>query len=205
MPAPLTSPEDHVNDALVRIGVKWRIGSIYGGSAPAKLALDIYSQTRDALLQSQDWGFAERDISLTLLKAAPPGGYVPPTVWTTSFPALPWRYEYDYPDDAIKVRSIRRSELLLPNYDPKPNVWRTANDNTLPGGPQIILCNVADAIAVYTAQVTDPLSWEPLFSEQLCAAIARRLAPALTNLDTARIAASDEVNEANLAEKRQGG
>ncbi len=205
MAAPHTSPEDHVNDALVRIGVKWRVGSLYDGSAASKLALDIYSQTRDALLQSQDWGFAERDIVLTLLKTAPPGGYVPPTVWTTAYPALPWRYSYDYPDDSIKVRSIRRSELLIPNYDPKPNVWRTANDNTYDPPIQVILCNVADAIAVYTAQVTDPTAWEPLFSEQLCAAIARRLAPGLASLDLAKIAASDEVNEATLAEKRQGG
>ncbi len=205
MAVALQSPEDLLNDALVRIGIKWRIGSIFEGSAASKLSLDIYSQTLDATLQSQDWGFAERDISLTLQKTAPPGGYVPPIVWDNTYPPLPWRYQYDYPDDAIKIRSLRRSEILIPNFDPKPNVWRTANDMTLTPPAQVVLCNVADAIAVYTARVTDPTNWEPLFTEQLCAALARRLAPALSGLDVAKIAASDEVNEANLAEKRQGG
>ena len=72
----LTAPEDLINNALARIGYKLRIGSIYEGSAAAKKALDVYGQARDGLLRQNDWGFAERNIAMTLLKSAPalPGG-----------------------------------------------------------------------------------------------------------------------------------
>ncbi len=198
----LQSPEDVVNNALVRSGYKMRIGSLYDGSAASKCALDIYGQTRDELLRSADWGFAERDVALTLLKTAPAGGYVSPIVWSSTYPILPWRYEYAYPADALKVRSVRRTTFFLPDYDPKPNVWRVANDQSV--NAQVILCNVASAILVYTGQVTDPLAWEPSFTETLCASLARRLGPALVNLDAAKVEAGDEVATKQMAEAKEG-
>lgn len=205
MPLSLSAPEDVVNDALVRIGYKMRIGSLYEGSVASKVALDIYSQTRDELLRASDWGFAERDTALSLLLTAPPGGYVPPQVWAPGgFPILPWRYEYAYPADALKVRSIRRSAIFLPDYDPKPNVWRIANDTIASVEQRVILCNVASAIAVYTAQITNPLEWEPDFAEALSASLGRRLAPALSSLDVAKLEAGDEVAGMAMAERLQG-
>jgi hypothetical protein len=200
----LQSPEDVVNNALVRSGYKMRIGSLYDGSAASKCALDIYGQTRDELLRSADWGFAERDVVLAVLKIAPAGGYVPPTVWSSTYPILPWRYEYQYPLDVLKVRSIRRTTVFLPDYDPKPNVWRVANDKSFVPPQQVILCNVANAILVYTGQVTDPLTWEPSFTETLCASLARRLGPALVNLDAAKVEAGDEVATRQMAEAKEG-
>ena len=90
----IQSPEDLLNNTLVRLGFKLRIGSIWEGSEQAKKALDIYVQTRDTLLRDGDWPFAERDVQPTLLKAAPPNGYVPPTVWSSAYPPLPWANEY---------------------------------------------------------------------------------------------------------------
>lgn len=213
MPLSLQSPEDICNDALVRIGWKGaRIGSLYDGSEAAKKALDIYAQTRDMLLRWQDWGFAERNVTLTLLLSAPIPGYVPgATPWTPGIhPILPWRYEYAYPVDALKVRSIRRAEIFLRNYDPTPKVWRVANDPALvdpdgaPSGQQVILCDVANAILVYTGQVTDPADWESEFAETLAASLGRRLAPALTGLDAAKLEAADEQTSGAMAETRQG-
>lgn len=199
MPLSLASPEDIANNALVRIGYKLRIGSIYDGSEASKKILDIYAQTRDALLRSDDWGFAERNVPLSLLKTAPPGGYVS-IIWSDAYPILPWRYEYAYPDDTLEVRSIRSSPVLIPNFDPKPNVWRIANASNR----RVILSNVVNAILIYTGQVTDPLQWEPLFTETLCASLGRRLAPVLSSLDVAKLEAGDEVAAATIGERIQG-
>lgn len=205
MSAVFTSPEDCVNDALVRIGYKRRIGNIYEGSAAAKVALDIYSQTRDAMLRDGDWGFARRDISLTLLKSAPIGGYIPPTVWSNIYPPVPWPYEYTYPGDCLKIRNIITPPLFIPNYDPRSSNYVVANDTAYSPARKVILCNVGPAALMrYTGQVTDPSTWEPLFSEALSAALARRLAPALANLETEKAEAADEQVQTATAEMTQG-
>lgn len=175
----ITSPEDVVNLALVRIGFNLRIGSLYEGSIASKKALDVYSQTRDELLRSKDWGFAERNISMTLLKQAPPFGYIPPNVWNTSNPSLPWFFEYEYPDDCLKVRSIRQSPIFVINYDPEPIEFSIENDNYYVPAKKVILCNVPNAILTYTGQVTNPTTWEPDFVEVLVSVIGRTLAPSL--------------------------
>lgn len=204
MPLSLAAPEDLVNDALVRTGIRWRVGSLYDGSPPAKCALDIYSQTRDELLRSEDWGFAERDLSLLVLKTAPPGGYFPPTTWNSTYPIPPWRYEYAYPVDCLKVRAIRPQPLIIPEPDPRPHVWRLANDASLLPPAQVILTDVVQAILVYTGQVTNPLLWEPLFVETLIAALSRRLAPALATLDLEKLEGADEAGAKMMAAEKQG-
>lgn len=204
MPASLTSPADVVNNALTRIGYKLRVGSLFDGSEAASNALDIYAQTRDEILRQNDWGFAERNVSLTLLKSAPAGGYVPPTVWTTAYPALPWLYSYQYPDDCLKVRALKPSPIFLQSYDPQPYVFNLANDNSYTPPKKVVLCNVVDAILVYTGQVTDPTTWEADFGEGFCAALGRRLAAGLGLADMLKIAIPDEANTMAVAEREQG-
>ena len=126
MPSSVTSPADVLNVTLRRIGYKGRVGNLYDGSLAAKRALDIYGQTRDELLRQNDWGFAERNLDMTLLKQAPKGGYIPPTLWTPAYPPLPWLYEYARPGDCLKIRSIKAVPLFLPNMDPQPIVFTEA-------------------------------------------------------------------------------
>jgi hypothetical protein len=204
MPLSLAAPEDICNAALGRLGWKFRIGSLWDGATATKAALDIYGQTRDELLRSKDWGFAERIVSLTLLKTAPPGGYTPVTPWTAAYPILPWRYEYLYPGDTLKVRSIRAQPILIPPFAPRPKVFRVANDPTLTPPAQVILTDVVNAILVYTGQVTDPLAMEPMFLEELVASLARRLAPVVANLDAAKVEAGDEAAAMQAAESKEG-
>src|ERR1700678_247930 len=127
----VSNPADAVNVALTRIGYKGRrIGSLFDGSIAAKTALDLYGQTRDALQRQNDYGFCERNISLTLLKQAPAGGYFPPNAWNGAVnPAPPWSYEYAWPDNALKIRSVKPVPLFVQNYDPRPNVFAVENDN----------------------------------------------------------------------------
>lgn len=202
MPASLQSPADVVNASLVRIGYKLRLGSLYDGSMAAKRALDIYSQTRDEILRQNDWQFAERNVQLTLLKQAPPTGYV--LGWTSAYPPLPWIFQYDWPQDCIKIRSLKSSPAFIPNFDPQPNIYGLANDNSYTPAAKVILCNVPSAILTYTGQITDPSVWEADFTESLCAALGRRLAPVLVGLDAAKLGAQDEQAAMNVAETEEG-
>lgn len=195
------NPADLCNLALVRMGyTKGRVGSLYDGSQAAKKFLDVYGQTRDELLRSSDWGFAERNIVMTMLKQAPAAGYIPPAVWNpANNPPLPWLYEYAYPADCLKVRAVKNVPLFVPNFDPQPNVISIANDNALNPPQRVVLCNVPLAVMVYTGQITDPLTWDVQFIETFAAALARHVTPGLMGAEAAKMEAADEANEAGKA------
>ena len=204
MIAPVQSPADVVNLALVRIGYKKQIGSLYDGSLAARVALTIYAQTRDELLRSEDWGFAERNISLDLLKQAPANGFYPPGQWSNAYPPIPWLYEYAYPADCLKVRAVRPQPLFVMDFDPQPFVWTVQNDNSLNEPDKVILCNADSAILTYTGRLTNPADWEADFTEAFAAAMARRLAPITVGLDAAKMEASDEQQAKSIADDVQG-
>ena len=204
MVASVQSPADIVNLSLARIGYPKRIGNLYDGSAAATKALTLYAQTRDELLRQFDWGFAERSVNLTLLKSAPANGYVPPVYWTPAYPILPWMYEYAYPSDCLKVRSIRATPPILINPDPQANLFSVDNDVALTPPVKVILANVQNAILVYTGQITDPAQWEADFVEALAASLGRRLAPSLVNMDFTKLEVQDEEVAKRIAEAGVG-
>jgi hypothetical protein len=205
MPASVTSPADMINLSLRRIGYKLRVGSLYDGSNAAKTALDIYAQTRDAALVENDWDFAERNITMTLLKSAPVNGYVPPNVWNPATNPPPgYLFEYAYPSDSLKVRAVKPVPLFVVNFDPQPNRFFLANDNYFTPTQKVILCDVPNANLVYTGQVTDPTVWEPGFIEALAAALGRRLVPSLMGLNAIQPAAADEQQSLAIASVEQG-
>ena len=208
MTASVQSVADIANIALSRIGHPIRLGTLYDGSVAAKKILDIYSQTRDELLRQEDWEFSERTVALTLLKSAPAAGYIPPTVWSSSYPPLPWLFEYAYPTDCLKLRVVKPQPFFLPVVDPQPNVFRIVNDSTQTPA-RVILCNVQSAIANYTAQVTDPTAWDVGFVEAMVASLCRRLAPVLGQIDQGKAEvqkaeAGDEQVSTVTALNRQG-
>ena len=204
MPSSIQTPADLVNMSLARIGYKMPMGSLYDGSEAARVSLRIYAQTRDELLRQDDFDFAERSISMTLLKQAPDGGYIPPAVWSNAYPALPYLFEYAYPADCLKVRAIKPQAIFVMDFDPQPVVYTTANDNTYNPVQQVILCNVPNAIMVYTAQVTDLTAWDVDTVESFAAALGRRLAPVLVGLKALQPLAADEQAAFGVAEKEQG-
>ncbi len=205
MPASVSSPADVINLSLTRIGFKDRVSSLYEGSAQAIQALDIYAQTRDAVLRNGNWGFAQRNVMLTLLKSAPAGGYFPSTPWDPATnPPLPWLFSYTYPSDCLKVRSVKSATGFLPNIDPSPNLYGLDNDNDYTPPRKVILCNLADALMVYTGQVTDPATWEADFVEEVAAALGRRLVPVLMGASSGLGPAQDEAVSKQIAETNQG-
>lgn len=202
MPASVQNPADIVNLALERIGYNRRVGSLYDGSDAANAALTIYAQTRDQLLRQNDWGFAQRTLSLTLLKAAPANYFDAPWNPATN-PPPPWLYEYAYPGDAIKIRAVKPQPLFLFNPAPQPYLFNVYNDNATEAAAKTILCNIGDAIAVYTGQVLDPSQMEPDFIEAFAAALGRRMSPLLIP-SSAQNAAQDEMISSKIAEREQG-
>jgi hypothetical protein len=201
----ITSPADMLNLSLARIGKKEFIGNLFEGSEAARVALRIYSETRDEMLRAFDWGFAERNANLTLLKFAPAGGYFPPNAWNpANNPPPPWAFEYVYPSDCLKIRSVKPVPLFVQNFDPQPNVFAIQNDNTFVPAQKVILCNVPSAMMVYTGQVTDPQTWEADFIDAFAGKLGLRLAPALANMDAAKFEASDAAQSTATAEMEQG-
>lgn len=202
--ASVQNPQDLVNNALRRVGYKKRIGNLYDGSTASKVALDLYAQTRDALLHQNDWFFSERNLAATLLKQAPLGGYIPPNTWNPAVnPPPPWFFEYTYPSDAIKIRSVKPQPLFVMNYDPQPFAFTDTNDSSFTPPQRVILSNVASPMIVYTGRITDLTTWDEDSLEEFAAALGRRLAPALVSLQAAQLAAADDQRETELANEER--
>lgn len=182
------TPEDILNQALVEIGFARPIGDIYEGSQAAIIGLEIYSQTRDEVLRHDDWPFARRTIPLTLIKTA----FVPPVAaWDESQPPPPWRFSYLYPVDCIFLRYLRRSpfgyaggEAGPGTFEPLPTRFAIASDPPGVGlAPEkVILSDLENPLGTYTAKVTDPAQWEPLFQSSLVKALATKFAIRLGNI-----------------------
>ena len=179
------------NLALAKAGYALRVGSLYDGTVAAKKLLDIYGQERDGLLSEGEWDFCERTVTGTLQKAAPPS-YVT-TPWNPVYPALPWRFQYAYPADAVKIRTVKAQAVTIPNFDPRYNRFSEDNDPSL--NQKVILCNVPNAIIVYAGQVTDPNQWTATFLDALADRIARPMAMVLKDLNTAKFVAGVEQAE----------
>lgn len=209
MSAVITSPVMIVNAALKSLGVEQRIGNLYDGSKAAKAALDIYGQTRDEELRVGNWLFARRDVSLTLLKSSPAGGYTAVTWNPQQYPPLPWKYSYAYPSDCLKVRAVRPTQVFVNEYDPKPIPFGTPNDPYTGTAPdyvaaKVIVCNVAHAILTYTGQVTDPALWDVGFVDALIERLAKKLTPVLGSMQAESVeAAAAQASEAR-ADATQG-
>ena len=205
MVASAQNPEDIINLALGTIGYKLRIGSIWEGSEAATAALDCYAQTRDEVLREGQWDFARGDATLTLLKSAPMGGYIPPNDWNPATNPPPgWLFEYGYPDDCLKVRSLRQTPFVALDFDPQPVLFSVVNDNAYTPARKVIVCNIAQAILTYTRQVTNPATWNANFTTLLADTLGKKLAPSLKDLEAAKVAAAEENADGQAAAMAQG-
>lgn len=169
MVASVQNPADMVNLALARIGSKHSIGDIFDGSMESNIALNVYSQTRDAVLMTNDWDFAQK-----IVLAAATGG-TPPSNWTN---------EYTYPADCLRIRSIYNSVYLADKNNPLPTRWKLGDSVV---NNKVVWCNVASATFIYTAQVTNPLYWGSLFVDMFSVELGKTLALALGVQDAGKM------------------
>jgi hypothetical protein len=180
MSAVVNTAEDVVNLALARIGYHSSVENMHEGSPASKVAINIYSQTRDEVMRSFDWGFAERIVAAA------------PTIYAAPFP---WTSEYTYPIDCLKIRNIFGAAYVADVNDPRPILWTIGNTATA----KVIWTKIPEATLVYTKQVTSPTLWEPLFIETFADALAKRLALGLTSMDAVKVVDNEEKTDAVLA------
>lgn len=207
---------DIMNQSLRAGGIPKRISDFYEGSEQAKVAVELFSQCRDELIDGHDWAFTRRVLTLTLLKGPPPAnGYNFIQPWSSIYPQPGFLYEYAYPDDCIDLRAIISQPGPMPDMDPLPALWRVDNDPTpvvsgdppAASGPQakVILTNTTDAIAVYRAQVTDPNLWEPGYIEALVESLGKKFAIAFgANADTVKMSAGEAAITAQSGASERG-
>lgn len=192
--APVTTsfrnPADVANNAFARMGFKLQVGSLLDGSDHAQRVLNVYGQARDKLLESFDFDFAERTADLTLINQAPVAGYFPPTVWDpVNYPPPNFAYQYAFPSDAVKIRSLKYQPLFTLNADPRPLKFSEYNNANL--GRRTIVTNVPQAVAVYTGRITDPATWSVEFADALAAQLGVLLGPVLVGLQAVQVTAPE--------------
>jgi hypothetical protein len=165
------SIEDVVNQALDQLGYPRHIGNIYEGSPAARVALDVWQQTRNSLFTRVRPDWAKKDAVLTLSKSAPniAGGTAAYdlTPWSTTYPPLPWLYEYRSPSDCLYPLQIKTRQFFLPIWRPRAITFRHA-ENT-------ILTNAPNAILTYVYAVLDPDLWESDFTDLMVQMLAQKM------------------------------
>jgi hypothetical protein len=157
----MTSVVSICNLALSNIG-KDNIETLNEPSAQARACRQFYDHVRDMLLQSYPWRFAGKTLSLAQITNTKLGR---------------WKYAYQRPTDCLKVRWVR------PEYSvDEPGPQTTQEELSYPHGIEgdTIYCNLSPAFLRYTARVTDPVRFPPLFVEALSWHLATRIAMPLT-------------------------
>lgn len=138
------------NMALGQLG-SYRIESLLEATPQAQACSLYYEISRDAALRDYPWNFATDRVSLSQLTE------------TNS----EWDYVYAYPADCI-------SALYIVNpYTADLIDFEIATVGAL--GARVILSDQESAELVYTALVTDPNRFDPLFIEALMYSLALKL------------------------------
>lgn len=190
----MNSIEAICNNALDEIGYKRHIGSIWEGTPAARVALDVFGQTRDELFHTLAPDWARGDAQLTLIRQAP-SDYYQTTPWSSSFPPIPWKFEYAFPDDCVNPLQIKPNPTTLPLWRPRYIPFRLNNDPLT--NANSILCNEPNAICLYTRQVLDVTLWHDDFTLIVIQSLAKKFAGA--GLGTPQQAPKQEQRNANAA------
>lgn len=176
----MSTEVDICNLALSRLGDDATVASIDPpeGSAQAAHCATFYPIARDSLLELHAWGFATRRAALALLSATPPSE---------------WQYVYAAPSSMLNILAVTASDagddysmgLPVPFvpvgqpdslaavgvYTPQPYVLESDED-----GAQVIYTNQVNAVIRFTALITDPTLFTPLFTNTLSMLLAAYLA-----------------------------
>jgi len=161
----MASEVDICNIALAHLGDVANVSAINppDGSAQAVHCARFYPVARDTLLESHPWGFATKRLNMAL----------------TTNTSNQWAYVYAGPSDVVNYLRVLdpnavddfSGTLALPNslpgsvnagqglYTPQPFVVET--DTT---GADLVYTNQQNAMLVYSALVTDPTRFSPLFT-----------------------------------------
>lgn len=169
----MTSEVGICNIALAHLGDTATVASLDPpeGSAQAEHCARFYPVARDVLLESHTWGFATRRAVLAELVND----------------QEEWLYSYAPPSDMLRAIAVMPSGGgdYSESLGPQPFVVEVNSS-----GAQVILTNLHEAKLRYTAMVTDPTFFSPLFvtalSWQLAALLAGPIIKGEQGADEAR-------------------
>lgn len=152
----MSSVVDIVNRALSNLGEDATVSSIDPpeGSAEAEHAAIFYPMARDALLEMHEWRFATKRVMLA----------------QTISDTFEWSFAYAIPSNMLRVLAVLP---VTASADADGEAYDQQLDST---DAQIILTNCAEASIKYTARVTDPARFTPLFVEALSWLLAAYMA-----------------------------
>ena len=148
------------NLALSNIGNSGTIQSFSELSTEAGVTNLWYDFARLQVLESSDWNFARKTITLALHADAPP---------------VLWGYRYQRPADCVSVREIVNPSG--PDVDAIP--YRI--ENSLDGQTETVLINIQDAQMNYTFNATQVNLFSTTFITGLSYLLAHYIAMPLTN------------------------
>lgn len=153
-----------INNALNYLG-EASITSVDEQDDKARKAKQFYDVSRKELLRKQDWGFAQEEI---VLNKIPKENY------------LEFKYVYLYPTNVLFIKKIFGQQCIFKDYK-----YRVANLD----GQKVICCNIDNAKAIITKDVSDTTLFDITFKEALSYLLASKLAMPLTgNMDLFKVA-----------------
>lgn len=161
------------NMALSNISAS-SIESLTENSAEAQAVNTWYDFARRQVLESFDWSFARKRLTLALHADDPPTDI--------------WGFRYQYPADCIVLRYLQNPTLtgtVYKIYELRSNIDTT---DAIPFSIEVddakesktILTNLEDAVAIYTFDLETTSLFSPLFIETLAANIGYHIAQPLT-------------------------
>jgi hypothetical protein len=108
----MTTTLDIANRALQFFGSRTNMSSTEFANQSSNEAIQtqlIMFKLRDELIRMAPWDFATAYASLTYISSvptSPENTASGPPLWAPGLPAPPWAYEYQYPVDCLRARSI---------------------------------------------------------------------------------------------------
>lgn len=155
----MASEVDICNMALADLGDRATVSGIspQDGSVQAMHCARFYPMARDALLAMPvAWTFATKRVALQAVEISDmPDG---------------WAFAYTLPNGCI------RPQRVLAAGSTKDSDGEDFVTEATGAGSKVIYTNVEDAILVYTAAVTDPTKFGPLFTTALAKYLSAKLA-----------------------------
>lgn len=167
----MASDVDICNLALGHLGDNATVASLDPpeGSAQAEHCARFYPIARDSLLELHPWGFATKRAQLAQLGNGWPE----------------WDYSYAHPADALNIIAVLPPDASDDYSMGLSNVPIAAGGSYVPqafsceldaNGADVIYTDQEDAVLRYTALVTDPTKFSPLFVMSLSWHLASMLA-----------------------------
>jgi hypothetical protein len=169
---------DICNRALQMAEARATITALNDGTNEANNCNLIYSTIVDWCFSVTNWNFARKIDILTPSKNVPGT----PGVWSSAYPAPPWKYQYLYPSDAVRIQYVMSQSLDSTGlaWLGEPAKFVVGMDTITAVQRRVILTNVASALCQYTATISDPTQWPAYFSQAVVSVLSWLLASALS-------------------------